>query len=89
MAGQRLRLNALVERTRASLFFIPMAAVIGAVAAGALALAVDRRLDERPGDLPLGLVSTVDGARALLSTIAGATITFAGIAFSVSLLTIQ
>jgi len=89
MAGQRLRLNALVEQARASLFFIPMLAVIGAVAAGAIALAVDRHLDQQPGNLPLGLVTTVDGARALLSTIAGATITFAAIAFSVSLLIIQ
>jgi len=89
MAGQQLRLNALVERARASLFFIPMLAVIGAVAAGAAALALDRHLDQQPGNLPLGLVSTVDGARALLSTIAGATISFAGIAFSVSLLIIQ
>ena len=39
--------------------------------------------------LPLGLTSTVESARAVLSTVAGATITVAGIAFSVSLLTIQ
>jgi len=89
MAGLRLRLNALRERARASLFLIPMAAVIGSVAAGAGALALDRHFDRQPGNLPLGLVSTVDGARALLSTVAGATITFAGIAFSVSLLIIQ
>ncbi|MEO6628347.1 MAG: DUF2254 domain-containing protein, partial [Aquihabitans sp.] len=66
-----------------------MLTVIGAVAAGAAALALDRRLDEQPGNLPVSLVTTVDGARALLSTIAGATIAFAGIAFSVSLLIIQ
>ena len=89
MAGQRLRLNAFVERIRASLFFIPMLTVIGAVAAGWAALALDQRLDEQPGNLPLSLVTTVDGARALLSTVAGATIAFAGIAFSVSLLIIQ
>ncbi len=89
MSSQRLRLNAVIERVRASLFFIPMFAVVGAVAAGAIALMFDRHLDEQPGDLPLGLVTTVDGARALLSTIAGATISFAGIAFSVSLLIIQ
>jgi uncharacterized membrane protein len=39
--------------------------------------------------LPLGLTSTVESARAVLSTVAGATITVAGIAFSVSILTIQ
>ena len=85
----RLRLNALVERIRASLFFLPMAAVVVAMAAGGFMLAVDRHLGDQAGDLPLGLVSTVDGARELLSTIAGATISFAGIAFSVSLLIIQ
>lgn len=85
----RLRLNALAERTRASLFFIPMLSVIAAVVAGWLALSWDRHLDQSPEGLPFGLVTTVDGARSLLSTIAGATITFAGIAFSVSLLIIQ
>lgn len=87
--GFGLRLGSLVERARASLFLIPLVAVLGAVATGAGALALDRHLDQRPGTLPLGLVTTVDGARALLSTIAGATISFAGIAFSVSLLIIQ
>jgi uncharacterized membrane protein len=84
----RLRLSGWTERLRASLFFVPMLAVIAAIAAGFAGLAVDRHLDQHR-DLPLGLTSTVDSARAVLSTIAGATITFAGIAFSVSLLTIQ
>jgi len=84
----RLRLSALAERLRASLFFVPMVAVVAAVLAGFFGLAIDRHLEERP-KLPLGLTSTVESARAVLSTIAGATITFAGIAFSISLLTIQ
>ena len=65
-----------------------MLGVVFAIAAGFIGLAVDRRLDQ-DRELPLGLTSTVDSARAVLSTIAGATITFAGIAFSVSLLIIQ
>lgn len=85
----RLRVSALLERLRSSLFFIPMFTVVGAVGFGIGTLTIDRHLDASATDLPLGLVSTVDGARALLSTIAGATISFAGIAFSVSLLTIQ
>jgi uncharacterized membrane protein len=84
-----LRLSALAERIRASLFFLPMLGVVVAVAAAAAALALDRHLGQTPGSLPLGLVSTVDGARSLLSTVAGATISFAGIAFSISLLVIQ
>jgi len=84
----RLQLSSLNERARASLFFIPMLAVIGAIAFGLVALGLDRHLDPAT-DLPLGFTSTVDSARAVLSTIAGATITFAGVAFSISLLIIQ
>lgn len=65
-----------------------MLAVAGAVVAGAGGLAIDRQLGSG-ARLPLGLASTVDSARSVLSTIAGATISFAGIAFSVSLLIIQ
>jgi uncharacterized membrane protein len=85
----RLRLRSAVERLRSSFFFVPMLGVIGAVVLAVFGLAVDRRLDAEGVDLPLGLVATVDSARSLLSTIAGATISFAGIAFSVSLLIIQ
>ena len=85
----RLRLAALTERLRASLFFVPMIAVIVAGLLGFLGLAIDRHVDASNTTLPLGLTSTVDSARALLSVIAGATISFAGIAFSVSLLIIQ
>ena len=84
----RLRLNSVREHLRASLFFVPMSAVAGAILAGFAGVAVDRYLVEQAG-LPLGLTSTVESARALLSTIAAATITFAGVAFSVSLLIIQ
>ena len=52
-------------------------------------LAVDRHVDTTLADLPLGFTSTVESARTLLGVIAGATISFAGIAFSVSLLIIQ
>ncbi len=84
----RVRLSSLQERVRASLFFIPMLAVVGAIAFGLVALDFDRNLDPAT-DLPLGFTSTVESARAVLSTIAGATITFAAIAFSISLLIIQ
>jgi len=85
----RLRLRSLIERLRSSLFLVPMAAVVVAIGAGLGSVVIDSRLDENGADLPLVLASTVESARALLSTIAGATITFAGIAFSVSLLVIQ
>jgi uncharacterized membrane protein len=50
---------------------------------------VDRELIDDGRDLPLRLTSTVDGSREILSTVASATITFAGIAFSIALLVFQ
>jgi uncharacterized membrane protein len=85
----RLRLSSVLERLRASLFLVPMVAVVGAIGLAFVALALDSRLDTNASELPLGIGSTVESARALLSTIAGATISFAGIAFSISLLVIQ
>ena len=66
-----------------------MLAVIAATGLGVASLAVDRHVDTTLADLPLGFTSTVESARTLLGVIAGATISFAGIAFSVSLLIIQ
>lgn len=84
-----VRLASLSERLRNSLFFIPMTYVVGGVLLGVLAVELDQRLVEGTTELPFDLASTVDSARAILETIASATITFAGIAFSISLLVIQ
>ncbi len=84
-----LRLSSLLERLRSSLFFVPMLAVIAAAVLGVVGLAVDRHVNTTLAGLPLGFTSTVESARTLLGVIAGATISFAGIAFSVSLLIIQ
>ena len=81
-----LRISAPIERIRSSLFFVPMIAVIAAAALGFAVLAVDRHIDTTLAELPFGFTSTVESARTLLGVIAGATISFAGIAFSVSLL---
>lgn len=85
----RVRADVLAERLRSSWFFVPMVAVVLAAGLGVLSLRVDQRLDSTLVDLPIGLTSTVESARSLLGVIAGATISFAGIAFSVSLLIIQ
>lgn len=66
-----------------------MAFVVMAVVSGYLTLRLDDALIENTDDLPIGLTSTVESARALLTVVASATITVAGIAFSVSLLIIQ
>lgn len=85
----RLRLSSFAEELRSSFFFVPMVAVVVAIVLGFLGLEIDQRIDPGSAELPFGLSSTVDSARAVLTTIAGATITFAGIAFSISLLIIQ
>ena len=78
-----------MERIRVSLFLIPVLGVLLSLAGAMLSVWIDSRLELQGADLPLGITSTVDSARAVLSTIAGATMTFAAIAFSVSLLIIQ
>ncbi len=83
-----LRLNALVERLRGSLFFVPMLFVLAGGALGVAMVEVDASLDGAT-DLPFVLTSTVSSAREVLSVVASATITVAGIAFSVSLLVLQ
>jgi uncharacterized membrane protein len=85
----KLATEALAERVRRSLFVIPMLFVVGGVVLAAAVLVLDERIGTGAQDLPLGFTSTVESARAVLSTVASATITVAGIAFSVSLLTIQ
>jgi uncharacterized membrane protein len=85
----KIGISTLAERWRGSLFVVPMTFVIGAIVLAEIGIAVDRSLGSGTMRLPLGLTSTVASARSVLSTVAGATITVAGIAFSVSLLTIQ
>ena len=79
LSGVATRLAASWERARASLFVVPMMFVLGGVALGAVMLAIDGRFADASG-LPLVLQPTVDSARAVLTTVAGATVTVAGIA---------
>jgi len=79
IAVQRMR--ALTEKLRTSFFFLPAVAVVVAFVAARLLVGVDT------GDW-IGR-STVDSARSVLSTTAAATITFASVTFSVSLLIMQ
>lgn len=79
------RLRSYADSVRSSLFFVPMLCVVTAVVLGEAMLVVDASVD----DIPDRLTATVDSARTVLTTVAGATLTFAGIAFSVSLLLIS
>ena len=83
----RLRVHA--ERTRASLFFVPAVFVGVAIAVAGVMLQVDVSLSERNAQLPTFLQTTPDSARNLLSTVASATITVAGVVFAITLVSIQ
>ncbi len=79
------RLAAYAGQVRSSLFFVPMLCVVAGIVLGEAMLLVDAQvtgIDPR-------LTATVDSARTVLTTVAGATLAFAGIAFSVSLLLIS
>lgn len=84
-----IRLSAWAERIRSSLFFVPLVFVILGALLGLAMLEVDARLDDGARRVPLVLRSTVGSAREVLGVVAAATITVAGIAFSISLLVIQ
>lgn len=75
------RLRSRWDKLRGSLFFLPAVAIV--VAYGAARAMAGWRGPAWVGE------STIDSARAVLSVVAGATITFASIAFSVSLLVMQ
>ena len=83
----RLRVHA--ERTRASLFFVPVLFVGAAMVAAGAMLQVDVSLSEGHAQLPTFLQTTPDSARNLLSTVASATITVAGVVFAITLVSIQ
>jgi len=85
----KLWVKAWYEATSTSLFFLPALAIIGAIVLGISFVNLDRYLSEKGYTPPVILTISVDSARALLSTVASATISFAGVAFSVSLLVIQ
>ena len=80
-----IKLRSIRERLKSSLFYTPMLFTVFGLVLGQLFLWVD----EQVTDIPSDLTATVDSARAVLGVIAGATIAFAGIAFSVSLLLIS
>jgi uncharacterized membrane protein len=82
-----VKVRAGLEAFRSSLFFVPLLFVLIAAAMAQITLAIDSGLDGE--DLPDTLRTTVDSARNLLGTLATATITVAGVAFSISLLVVQ
>ncbi len=81
------RLLGWLDRLRSSYWFLPSLMAVGALLLSFATLALDASLG--PARLPLlsslGGMNRPDGARALLSTVAGSLITVAGVVFSMTL----
>lgn len=84
----RLWISSKWDQVQASLFFEPFMGVVCAIVLAICLTLIDK---EYTGSdrVPTILKTTDDSARAILSTVAGATISFAGTAFSLSLLVFQ
>jgi len=83
---RRLRQRALLDRLRESLLFLPMVLLVG----GVLLQEAARQIDEHTDVTWLRTFRmTPDAASTLLSTIAGATITTAGVVFSLLVVSLQ
>src|SRR4051812_17862298 len=84
----KLRVAAAVYRFRESLFLLPATIVLGGVVLAEIAGAVDRVVDPR-SRLPGTVEMNSNAATWLLSTLAGATITTAGVVFSLTVVSLQ
>lgn len=85
------RVGDLVDRLRSSFFYVPALFILGALVLARATTWLDAMIDYDASVLLRSVVirSTADGARAILGTTAGATITVAGIVFSVTMLSVQ
>ncbi|BBY18706.1 hypothetical protein MLIT_42980 [Mycolicibacterium litorale] len=83
-----LRLSTAVYRFRESLFALPALVVVGGVVLAEVTAYLDRLLGfDRP--IPLAIHINSNAAVWLLSTVAGATITTAGVVFSLTVVSLQ
>jgi uncharacterized membrane protein len=87
---RRLHLALLLERARTSLWLVPGVMVIAAVALSTGLLALDERLAREGAASQWWLFEgNAEGARTLLSVIAGSLITVVSVAYSVTMIAIQ
>lgn len=84
----RIRLFALQQNLRESLWFVPGTLIFAAVAAGATLAIVDSHLQAR-GGATFVFGDDIAAARVVLSTIAGAMVTVTALVFSVTMLVLQ
>ena len=82
------RLDALRERLRLSLWFVPAVFGFAAAAGALLLLALDRRLAEESLEF-FRFGGTADGARSVLSAVAQSMLTFTGLVFTITMLVLQ
>lgn len=82
-----LRLDAIRNALTQSLFFVPFLMVALSLALSQLTVWVDRQIAEDV--LPAWFGATVESSRAILSAVAGGTITAASIVFSLTLVAVQ
>lgn len=83
----RIRIAGLWDDLRDSLWLLPTVVVVTAAALAGLLIAVEPSLDRTLW--PIVFSGTPDGARALLSELAGATITVVGLVFSLTVIALQ
>jgi uncharacterized membrane protein len=80
----KVRLLTLWERVHTSFWFVPGLVIAAAVALAGFTLKLDREIDEAEVNAwPLVFHDGVEGARSLLSAVAGSMITVTGVTFSV------
>ncbi len=77
------------ERVRDSLFYVPALVIAAALGLAVATILIDSRLSEEVRDLPFLLHPDLAAARATLTTAGAATITVAGIVFSVTVVAVQ
>eukprot|EP00977_Amphora_coffeiformis_P020941 scaffold8649_cov185-Amphora_coffeaeformis.AAC.12 len=85
----RLWISSKWDEIQASLFFAPCLGVVLAIGVALCCVLLDKHYWNDSTTVPSILQTTVDSARSILGTIAGATISIAGTAFSISLLVFQ
>jgi uncharacterized membrane protein len=79
----RFRPLAILERFRSTYWFVPSVVTIAAIALAVIVVAIDRRYSNSTAWLGWAYGGGADGARALLSAVAGSIMTVVSVTFSV------
>jgi uncharacterized membrane protein len=83
------RLRHLRDRISDSLFYVPLFGILLAILLAVLTSWIDTTFRDTIDDVPIFIRTTVDSARAILTTSAAATITVAGIVISITVVAVQ